>query len=77
MEGDAADTEMCAGLPSTMIERTRAMYDFLRAAHQENHQPWGQMFLDGHGEHCVGATRFMEEHLELWVRALHRDEQPA
>lgn len=77
VEGYAAESEMCAGLPSTMIERTRAMYDFLRAAHREDHQPWGQMFLDGHGEHWAGATRFVEEHLELWVRALCRDEQPA
>lgn len=77
VDGYAADAELCADLPAAMVERTRAMHDFLRTAHAEGNQPWGRMFLEGHGEHWAGATRFVEDHVELWVQALRREEQPA
>ena len=70
VDGYDADHELRAALPSTMAARARAMYDLLRDSHATGREPWGSMFVEGHGDHWLAAARYVEEHLEVWAAAL-------
>ncbi|GAA1872773.1 hypothetical protein GCM10009715_19490 [Paeniglutamicibacter psychrophenolicus] len=70
IEGYGAAAGLRAALPRAMGARTQAMHDFLRESHRGDVQPWGRMFVDGHGEHWARATRFVKDHESLWVQAL-------
>lgn len=70
LDGYRAAPGLCARLPGAMAERTQAMHGFLRASHLGNVQPWGQMFVGGHGQHWARAARFVRQHEALWAQAL-------
>ncbi|WP_306418913.1 phosphotransferase [Arthrobacter sp. GMC3] len=70
VDGYKADAGLRSGLPVAMGERTQAMYDFLGAAHRDDFQPWGEMFLNGHGHHWDEASKFVRKHQSLWMAAL-------
>ena len=49
---------------------TKAMHDLLRGSHETGFEPWASMYVEGHGEHWAGTTRFVTEHEDLWRGAL-------
>lgn len=70
VDGYRADPPLRAALPDAMRERTVAMYELLRSSHVAGRDPWGSMFVDGHGDHWRAATGYVEEHRALWAQAL-------
>ncbi|MFL4473661.1 phosphotransferase [Paeniglutamicibacter sp. MACA_103] len=70
LDGYRADADLRAQLPGALRKRTLAMHDFLRDAHRRDFQPWGGMFVGGHGRHWAGAARFVSENESRWAAAL-------
>lgn len=70
VDGYGADGRMREALPSAMRCRTAAMYDLLHSSHAAGREPWGSMFEDGHGVHWETATRYVDDHREVWSAAL-------
>lgn len=44
------------------------MHAMLRRAHEAGEQPWGSMFLDGHGAYWSGVADHAARHIALWHR---------
>lgn len=70
VDGYDADDSLRSALPRTLAARAGAMHELLRRSHESGREPWGRMYLDGHGEHWAGVTRFIEEHQQAWAEAL-------
>lgn len=70
VEGYAADTDLRAVLPRLMVQRSDAMYELLRASHDSGREPWATMYVEGHGDHWLVTTKFIEQHQREWVDAL-------
>ena len=70
IDGYGADTALRAALPRAMAQRTEAMHELLRRSHAEGREPWGSMFLSGHGAHWRTAAAHVTRHREIWARAL-------
>lgn len=70
LDGYDADAALRAALPRTMARRAWAMHDMLRRAHDEERQPWGSMYVDGHGAHWRAVAAFVEAHEGVWRAAL-------
>lgn len=70
IDGYRADSAMRAALPGAMAERTEAMYELLRRSHAEDLEPWGSMFLSGHGAHWRTVADHVTRHREIWAQAL-------
>ena len=70
LDGYDADDLLCAALPTMMAQRARAMHDLLRRSYESSREPWGSMYVDGHGEHWDGAAAFIAQHEQAWRRAL-------
>lgn len=70
LDGYDADDALRAALPATMAQRARAMHGFLRHSHESDREPWGSMYVEGHGEHWDGTAAFIARHETLWTRAL-------
>ena len=68
--GYDADDLLRAALPSAMARRARAMHELLRHSHESGRQPWGAMYVDGHGKHWDGAATFIAQHKQAWREAL-------
>lgn len=64
------DDDLRAALPTTMAARASAMQALLRRSHETGREPWGSMYVNGHGDHWAGVTRFIEEHQQEWSAAL-------
>lgn len=70
LDGYDVDDVLRAALPKTMAQRARAMHELLRRSHDSGRQPWGSMYVDGHGEHWGSAVAFIARHEQAWSRAL-------
>ncbi|ERK70497.1 phosphotransferase enzyme family protein [Leifsonia aquatica] len=70
LDGYRPDRALRAALPRTLGERTAAMHSLLRTAHETGREPWGTMYVEGHGEHWRAATEYVTAHEEVWRRAL-------
>lgn len=68
--GYAADTELRAVLPRLMVQRADAMCELLCTSHASGREPWGTMYVAGHGDHWLATTEFINEHQQAWVDAL-------
>ena len=68
--GYDAGEDLRSVLPSLMAQRSHAMYELLRASHHAVREPWGTMFVEGHGNHWLGSTRLIEEHQRVWASAV-------
>ena len=66
IEGYAADARLREELPSLLATRARAMYDLLERSHREHIEPWGSMFVQGHGDHWRGVAEHCAAHEDLW-----------
>ena len=70
IDGYGADQALRDALLDTLPRRTWAMHDLLASAHREGREPWGSMFLEGHGDHWRGVARYVERHTQVWAKAL-------
>ncbi|NMA76089.1 MAG: phosphotransferase [Actinomycetales bacterium] len=70
VDGYGADDALRARLPEAMAQRAEAMHDLLRRSHAEGRDPWGSMFVQGHGAHWRGVADHVAAHREVWARAL-------
>lgn len=70
LEGYGADEELRTVLPDLLVRRSRAMLDLLAEAHRRGTEPWGSMYLTGHGEHWRGVSEYLERNRELIAAAL-------
>ncbi|TFD34131.1 phosphotransferase [Cryobacterium cryoconiti] len=70
VDGYGADTELRAALPAAMAKRTAAMFDMLRNANETGHQPWADMYVNGHGDFWRDAAEYVTQNQTAWERAL-------
>lgn len=70
VDGYGADAGMRAALPAAMVRRTAAMHRLLESSHAAGREPWGSMFIQGHGEHWDTVTRYVDRHRDTWSAAL-------
>lgn len=67
-----------AALPEAMAARAEAMYRLLATSHAQGREPWGTMFVQGHGEHWRAAADYVQAHQQVWTDALAEEAaQPA
>ncbi|MCD2444355.1 phosphotransferase [Agromyces sp. SYSU K20354] len=70
VDGYGATTELRSELPSTMARRAEAMYDLLHASHRSGREPWGSMYVNGHGAHWRVAADYVQRSQSTWLEAL-------
>ena len=70
IRGYDADDRLRAALPAAMARRAHAMHDLLRRSHESSVEPWGSMYVEGHGAHWSAAASFIAEHERAWAQAL-------
>lgn len=70
IDGYDADDLLRAALPLTMAQRARAMHDLLRRSHETSREPWGSMYVNGHGEHWNATADFIGRHERAWREAI-------
>lgn len=71
MDGYRGDQELRKALPAAMTRRAHAMHDLLRRSHETGDEPWGTMYVQGHGEHWAGTATFIQDHQTDWHAALN------
>ncbi|GLY34898.1 hypothetical protein Amsp01_009220 [Amycolatopsis sp. NBRC 101858] len=57
-------------LASLLGPRARAMHDFLAAQAAVGEEPWTHLWREGHGTHWRQRADYLEQHHDLWLRAL-------
>lgn len=72
VDGYGADDDLRAELPAVMHRRASAMYELLKGSYDAGVEPWGTMFLEGHGDHWRTAAEYVERHEATWSRVLTR-----
>lgn len=72
VDGYRADDNLRAKLPESMHRRALAMYELLKGSCETGVEPWGTMFLEGHGDHWRTAAEYVERHEATWSRVLTR-----
>ena len=70
VDGYGADEAMRAALPAAMVERTAAMHALLRDSHASGREPWGSMYINGHGDYWQAVTRYIDENQSAWDHVL-------
>lgn len=70
VDGYGAGGDLRAALPAAMAERTAAMHHLLQSANETGLQPWGRMYIEGHGEHWRAAAEYVQQHQSAWTAAL-------
>ncbi|MGZ4437698.1 MAG: phosphotransferase [Nocardioidaceae bacterium] len=72
VDGYGADDSLRRALPATMGQRAEAMHELLRRAHETGREPWATMYIEGHGHHWLGTTKFIASHHRRWQQAVTR-----
>lgn len=70
VDGYGADDALRARLPAAMAQRAEAMHELLQRSHAEGREPWGSMYVQGHGAHWRGVADHVAAHREVWAHAL-------
>lgn len=70
LAGYDADDVLRAALPTTMVQRARAMHSLLRRSHESGREPWASMYVQGHGEHWDSTATFIARHEQIWRRGI-------
>jgi Phosphotransferase enzyme family len=70
VDGYRADPHLRSALPATMTQRAAAMHDLLRRSHESGREPWGSMYVEGHGQHWLATAKFIDDHDRRWRRAV-------
>jgi Ser/Thr protein kinase RdoA (MazF antagonist) len=68
--GYAADATLREQLPTAMHERAAAMHHLLKSSHAAGREPWGSMYVAGHGDHWLTVTSYVEHYRHVWAAAL-------
>lgn len=76
-DGYGASAQLRRDLPEAMIERTTAMRELLRSAHESGREPWATMEVQGHGAHWSAVVDHVRRHRGIWERALSPGWSPA
>src|SRR5699024_5647293 len=76
VDGYGADASLRAQLPRAMVQRTEAMHELLRTSHASGREPWGSMFVEGHGAHWRGAADHVAACEGVWAQALNGSLDP-
>lgn len=69
LDGYDASADLRGDLPDLLVERSRAMYELLRTSHASGREPWGSMYVQGHGKHWDDTTEFIGRHRAAWRSA--------
>lgn len=69
-DGYGAERDLREALPAAMARRAQAMHELLRRSREIGREPWGTMYVEGHGEHWAGTAKFIEDHEVHWRAAL-------
>ncbi|MEL7977902.1 phosphotransferase [Isoptericola sp. F-RaC21] len=72
VDGYDAGRQLRTELARTMWQRTWAMYQMLETAHASGREPWGSMFVSGHGQHWGDVTAYVRQHESVWGSAVSR-----
>ena len=70
LDGYDADQTLRASLPTTMARRARAMHTLLRRSYEAGEEPWGSMYVQGHGDHWDRTADYISQHDQVWRRAI-------
>lgn len=70
VDGYQADSRVREALPQAMVDRAAAMHDLLKSSHASGREPWGSMYLNGHGSHWASVHSYTDENRDAWSRAL-------
>jgi Ser/Thr protein kinase RdoA (MazF antagonist) len=70
VRGYRVDPGLREQLPQAMAFRTQAMYELLASSHASGREPWGSMYMSGHGDHWRAASRYVKRHQHLWSEVL-------
>lgn len=70
VDGYDPDSTLRAALPHTMAVRATAMHSLLQESHMCGREPWGSMYLEGHGEHWSDVAAYVSRHEDLWHETL-------
>lgn len=70
VDGYGADCTLRSALPEAMGDRTAAMHRLLCESHASGREPWGSMYLTGHGAHWSAVTSYVRAHEKHWREAL-------
>ena len=70
VDGYRAEADMRRVLPDALVRRTWAMYELLRDSHRDGVEPWGTMYVEGHGEHWRAVAEYVERGKKLWGDAI-------
>lgn len=76
LDGYGADAALRAQVIDTLAPRAAAMHAMLRRAHDAGEQPWGSMFVDGHGAYWAAVSEYVAQHRPLWHRVAGRETVP-
>jgi hypothetical protein len=64
------DKQSRAGLADLLVPRTLSMYELLKRGFQEGHQPWAQLWEQGHGQIWRADADYTDRHLTRFRNAL-------
>lgn len=70
VDGYGAEAATRQALPEVMTQRTAAMHALLEDAHASGREPWGSMYLNGHGEYWRSTSEYIGAHQSDWHEAL-------
>lgn len=70
VDGYGADGDLRTALPTTLARRARAVADLLRRSYEFGREPWGSMYVEGHGRHWDDTATYVARHETVWSRAL-------
>lgn len=70
LDGYDAAPELRREVVALLAPRAAAMHALLRDAHRDGVEPWGSMFVSGHGAHWRGVADLLAAHPDEWMRAL-------
>ncbi|MHA7239116.1 phosphotransferase [Arthrobacter sp. TMS1-12-1] len=71
VDGYGAGQSLREQLPAAMHQRAAAMHHLLQSSYDSGVEPWGSMYVDGHGDHWRTATHYVQLHQDSWSKALH------
>ncbi|GAA1136778.1 aminoglycoside phosphotransferase family protein [Nocardioides aquiterrae] len=70
LDGYRADPALRSALPAAMVQRAAAMHDLLKRSHETGREPWGSLYVDGHGPHWLATAEYIDQHARDWGRAV-------
>ncbi len=69
VDGYGLDEVSRSALPAMLGRRARAMYDLLRAGHEQQRQPWARIWNED-GPYWSATAEYLDAHTYVWDAAL-------